>query len=99
MLPTILACAPRGTRFASRTGHLPGLPVNVELTDVVGLLVLGLPRAIGADRANKGYVKVPWTLHEQGCIHIARIDDVGLRGALFVGERLMNRLRHRDIRD
>src|SRR5215468_2353939 len=99
MLPAILAGASCGTRLASRTGHLPRLPVNVELTAIVGLLMLGLPGDVRTDRANERSMEVPWTLHEQGRIHIAGIDDGGFRGKLLIDERLVDWLGHGDIRD
>ena len=65
ILPSVLARAPRGTRFASGTGHLLGLPINLELTDVIGLLVPCLPGDVRSYRSNERHAEVPWTLHEQ----------------------------------
>jgi hypothetical protein len=99
ILPPILTRTPRGAGFASGTGHLLGLPIDGEPTNVVGLLVLCLPGDIRTYRAKEGNVEVPRTLHEQGRVHIARIDDMRLWGELFVGECVVDRLRHGDIRD
>src|SRR5215471_19995836 len=75
ILPPILARAPCGAGFAPGAGHLLGLPVDVELTEVIGLLVLCLPGDIGTDRADERNREVPRTLHEQGRVHVASIDN------------------------
>jgi hypothetical protein len=99
ILPSILACAPCRAGFAPRAGDLLGFPIDVELTDVVGLAVLGLPGDIGADRANERNMEIPRTLHEQGRVHVAGIDNMRLWGELFVSQRLVDWLRHGDICD
>ena len=75
ILPSIDPCGPRGTGLAQWTGDLLCFPIDVELTNIIGLLILRLPRAIRGHRPNQLEVELLRALH-QGRVHIARIDDM-----------------------
>jgi hypothetical protein len=84
---------PRRAGFPLWTGSTLSLPIDGEVTHVVGLRLLRLPGDIRAHRAKELKTEVVRTLHQQLSIDIARLDDMRLWGELPRRQGVVNRAR------
>ena len=74
ILPRVEIRRPRCTVFTLRAGRSFPFPINRELADIIGLLLLSWPGDIRPDRAHELDVKIWATLNEEFRIPIAGVD-------------------------